>query len=255
MKTRFLYQIMPLLLAFALPWTTRSQSGPTNQASGASPAPKPRSEVTTNGITGEVHAFLEGGHQRLPTIQVFVNEPPGISGGITWPPGRKKTKEEWDRMAAEGARAFGEKGQGAKWREVLNRRGPNNEWLYYMATNSFCGPVEVRNTSGRKLPSLKPQFCAFEAYRTSYSFSAATVQLRPPPGYSGSPLPKGLGGARPELARFELGDYFEITEPGEYTLTVWPKIYKRAPGPGDLCERVDIPPVSLKLKWGGTVPK
>jgi hypothetical protein len=46
-----------------------------------------------------------------------------------------------------------------------------------------------------------------------------------------------------------LGEFFDIKQPGDYTLTVWPKIYKRSAQDKDLCERIDLPPVTATFKW------
>jgi hypothetical protein len=54
---------------------------------------------------------------------------------------------------------------------------------------------------------------------------------------------------------FSLGDYFDIEEPGEYAITVWPKVYKRDATNSDVCHRIDLPPVSAKFKWSGSSKK
>ncbi len=48
-----------------------------------------------------------------------------------------------------------------------------------------------------------------------------------------------------------LTDYFDIKEPGQYTFTVWPKIYKHSSTNTDICNRIDLPPVSVTFKWNG----
>jgi len=62
-------------------------------------------------------------------------------------------------------------------------------------------------------------------------------------------LPIPLMTCLPQLSRFHLEDYFDIKKPGDYHLTVWPKIYKRAGPTNDLCERIDLPPVTAAVKW------
>ena len=54
-----------------------------------------------------------------------------------------------------------------------------------------------------------------------------------------------------QLGFFDLGDYFQTKEPGEYKLTLWPKIYKRTGLDNDLYQRIDIPPVSVTFQWDG----
>jgi hypothetical protein len=166
---------------------------------------------------------------------------------------------------------------------------------YFMATNSFCGPVELRDNAGMIVPSIKPKVSVYPgreilyapdmssqtAYPLSYSlmnenanyFSQFMV-------YSGPhvfPLPVFLYAFRTELARFELrrgsatndvinppnlyqpvfqlSDYFDLKSPGDYQLTVWPKIYHRSSTNRDIVVRMDIPPVTSTIKWPGQQPK
>jgi hypothetical protein len=51
-----------------------------------------------------------------------------------------------------------------------------------------------------------------------------------------------------------LTNYFNIKKSGEYELTIWPKIYKRSAKDRDLCERIDVPPVTIPIKWDGKSP-
>lgn len=160
------------------------------------------------------------------------------------------------------------------------------DWDYYMATNSFCGPIELRDSENRVLPAVKlridPQFSgsefplypdvsSLEAYPASYSLSTeyGRYLARFRHGYSGPgvfPLPLFFAATRSEMVRLQLGDSvetkephraatlyqrlfrlrdcFTIMEPGQYTLTVWPKIYRRSTANPDICHRFDVPPVS-----------
>ena len=68
--------------------------------------------------------------------------------------------------------------------------------------------------------------------------------------YSGpGTFPFPLDSSRNVMGRFKLSDYFAITNAGEYRLTVWPKIFTRALTNKDLCERVDLPPVTITFQW------
>ena len=155
-----------------------------------------------------------------------------------------------------------------------------NEWGYYMPTNSFCGPIEMSDAAGRRLSLLKPEVSALEAYPEAYSWRVehadyfSRFQAYSGPGIF--PLPLFVVSSRSELVRFEVGpmsshgtypaaslyrrwfrldDYFELKEAGEYKLTVWPKIYRRSEKDRDLCERVDLPPVTVTIQWAGTASK
>lgn len=120
---------------------------------------------------------------------------------------------------------------------------------YFMATNSFCGPVELRDASGNKIPLLHPEVNSPEAYPDSYNLHSVSYILMGKYGrWSGPPLPLVIWGVSPEL-RFPLQDYFKIKNPGEYQLTVWPKIYKRISPTNDLCRRIDIPSATVTVTW------
>ena len=54
---------------------------------------------------------------------------------------------------------------------------------------------------------------------------------------------------------YPLRDFFAIKEPGEYILTVWPKIYHRISTNSLDCERLDLPPVTATFKWDGDTVK
>jgi len=51
--------------------------------------------------------------------------------------------------------------------------------------------------------------------------------------------------------RFQLSDFYDINEPGEYQLTVWPKIYERSSTNRDVCQRIDLPPLTTKFTLEG----
>jgi hypothetical protein len=169
-----------------------------------------------------------------------------------------------------------------------------NDWDYWMPTNSFCGPIELRDSTGRKLPPLKPdpsrlknykgdelpldpEVSSLASYPPTYSLQTESARhFRQFRWYSGPgifPMVLFFTSPRSDLVRFiirdpskpkepapvptlferwfQLTDYFDIKQPGEYQLTVWPKIYKRSATNSDICERIDIPPVTVTIKWDG----
>jgi hypothetical protein len=120
----------------------------------------------------------------------------------------------------------------------------SDELLYFPPTNSFCGPIELCDASGKKLPSLKPEASSLDAYPAAFSFAFAKKH-NPDPRIH---FPRALSSSPERLNRFSVWDYFAITNAGEYRLTVWPKIYHRSSTNDDLCQRIDIPPVTITLK-------
>jgi hypothetical protein len=123
--------------------------------------------------------------------------------------------------------------------------------LYFAPTNLFCGVIELRDSSGAALPLLKPEISMPEAYPPSFPLRNAK-RSNPHPS---AQYPKPLAFPRELLAHFQLADLFDIKQPGDYTLTVWPKIYKRSSTNSDLCVRFDLPPVSATFKWDGDSQK
>lgn len=122
---------------------------------------------------------------------------------------------------------------------------------YFVATNSFCGFVELRNESEDVITLLKPEMNLQESYPDSYNLKISNRILMEKISYMGADKPGCLSGTDPEQCRFHLKDYFKIEKPGDYQLTVWPKIYKRSETNSDLCERIDLPPVTIPIKWAG----
>jgi hypothetical protein len=115
---------------------------------------------------------------------------------------------------------------------------------YFKATNYFCGPVVLRDSDGIELPPRDPGLVSLSAYPQSFR----ALQLGSLDATHGKPA-VSLPGRLPQLAKFKLEDLFDIKKPGSYVLTVWPKIYRQLKNDADLCERVDLLPVSLKINW------
>jgi hypothetical protein len=192
----------------------------------------PPAEITYGGVTNGIRAGITvrqaAGPTGAPAISVFVtNSNPG--------------------------ELFQAKDYGTNWLKPFLEKVGNNDWLYYMATNSFCGPVELRDAKGRSLPLLKPEVSRPEAYPPRYSLSADNFnRLYRNRAYLGPgifPLPLLGAHLSSELVKLDLAEHFDLKEPGDYELTVWPKIYKRISKTSDLCERIDVPPVSVTLRW------
>lgn len=130
-------------------------------------------------------------------------------------------------------------------------KDPAKSWMFFLATNSFCGFVELRDKAGNKLHLLKPEVNSQDSYPNTYNLKIMRKLLMGENTYwSGPPVPYALIGSDVPIS-FYLKDYFKIDEPGEYQLTVWPKIYKRISQTNDLCQRIDLPPVAVTINWSG----
>jgi len=164
-----------------------------------------------------------------------------------------------------------------------------HEMEYYMPTNCFCGPVELRDSTGRVLHELKPDLSfraaserdlppvvdvsSLAAYPATYSLEAAYGNYFRRfiffNGLTPFPMPLFVTSPRSDLVRFQLGakkpyptatlyqrcfeleNYFDLSKPGQYKFTVWPKIYQRTATNHDLCRRIDLPPVTATFEWSG----
>jgi hypothetical protein len=125
---------------------------------------------------------------------------------------------------------------------------PLRNGRFFWGTNSFCGFVELRDADGVKVRLLKPEINDPAAYPNSYRLKIVG-RLDDDP-VAPHELPLALSGVDASQA-FYIKDYFKIKEPGDYQLTVWPKIYKRLGTNDDLCVRMDIPPVTIPIHWAG----
>lgn len=126
---------------------------------------------------------------------------------------------------------------------------PSKSWMYFMATNSFCGFVELCDSVGQKLDLIKTEVNRHDSYPATYNLKLARQFLMDKRGsLDGSQLPHPLIGANPSFS-FYLKDYFRIRNSGEYQLTVWPIIYKRSATNSDVCERINLTPVKIPIKW------
>lgn len=122
-----------------------------------------------------------------------------------------------------------------------------------------CGLIELRDGRGNIIPLLKKDMFSPELCPDSFDI---TNQMKLVPkirnGYTLMLLPAPQS-RNPDfllepnknysVAYFDLNTYFRPPMPGEYKLTIWPKIYKQSETNKDLYERIDVPPVSVVIKW------
>jgi hypothetical protein len=198
----------------------------------------------TQGIRAGVSVDWNYGRHKPPCVGVYVSQVPKPSVNASAPDAAS--------MDERGMLYFG----GEDVRKPTNRNNPRIAPQYYQATNSFCGPIELRDELGRQVASLQPTVSSPKNYPASYSLTLVEgILAQRNVLYSGPPMPTALMTSVPQLARFQLQDHFAIKGPGEYHFVVWAKVYKRVSRTNDLCERIDLPPVSVAVKWEGQAPK
>jgi hypothetical protein len=195
----------------------------TSPIPGAVPSPEWNWGMPTNGICGSAQVVCDTGISNLPIIDVRV-----INTNLYGFRGEKEP-DPHDALAV--------------FHPVIAGAA-----LYFAPTNSFCGPVELKDGSGRLVPLLKPEFSKIESYPPSFSVTYAK-EHNP---RTNSFFPVALLSSADSLIRFQLGDYFDVRAPGDYQLTVWPKIYKRPDTNSDNAQRIDLPPVSVNIHWTGS---
>jgi hypothetical protein len=124
----------------------------------------------------------------------------------------------------------------------------------FKTTNTFCGPIELKDNTGRKLALITPQLGFADGYPDFININTAQrfLMSKHKQGvYNGPPLPEPLRRQESQLCAFYLEDYFKLDKSGEYNLTVWPKIYKRSSPTNDICCRLDLSPITIPIKWSG----
>ena len=183
--------------------------------------------VPTNGVVDGIHVGRQSPQHKL-EIGIYVHEEFHVSADSLPPnfysePNTNAIQQIWFRK---------------------NLDDTNQAGRYFRATNYFCGPVALRNSDGIEVPPRNRDLTSAGSYPQSFrhrelglldAFHAKTAWP--------------LVGRLPELARFKLDELFEMKKPGDYVLTVWPKIYRQLKNDDDLCERIDLPPISLKVHW------
>jgi len=136
--------------------------------------------------------------------------------------------------------------------------------IWIGSPNGFFGPMELRNVNGEIIPLLNPKVNVPEEYPEFLRWSilrpqmSGGVALGNPNGphigqWQGFQRYRDVQQAGGMLRN--LKSIFEVKKPGEYQLTLWPKIYKRSEKPDedhDIYQRIDLLPVIVKIKWDGT---
>jgi hypothetical protein len=119
---------------------------------------------------------------------------------------------------------------------------------FFMATNSCWGLMELTDESGRKVEAVEPNLNTSNSY--PYSFQATEMHwvLMSRFAWSrgpGLPQPVEMNKLQP---LFPLHRYFRIQKEGNYSLVIWPKLYRRMRPGSEICKRIDFPPVTVPLR-------
>jgi len=142
------------------------------------------------------------------------------------------------------------------WNNMHFRR-----WPYCMPTNSECGPMILKDSSGHAVPMRIPEINRLSAYPESYSLDEMSQLLRRvsmgTAHHWDAPIKMN---AFPALINpadtneffyllVNLNHVFLVETSGDYELTLWPKIYHGSQTNLDLFERIDLPPVKFPITW------
>ena len=107
------------------------------------------------------------------------------------------------------------------------------------------------------MPTLKPALLSSNAYPDKLSWKALIFGMGN--GWSG-PVPGNDNlfkrkindySEEDELGIYNLHHLYRIEKPGDYSLTIFPKLYKEVQANGDVYQRIDLPPVTIPIHWDG----
>lgn len=203
-------------------------------------------EALTNRYRGSLETYADKSQPSpSPTIKVIATDTFLETNWMRWLAALPNPRQfpRWDYPIV----VFGDTNVDVNWKPKYEQRSIADNYPFYMPTNLFCGPFEVRDSSGRKLHPLHPELTAPEAYPAAFSKKAARAAWVAVNGM-GTRFPVPMLGCYHGLARFCLEDNFVIQKPGTYQLTVWPKIYQQSETDKDLCTRLDLAPVTLSIE-------
>jgi hypothetical protein len=128
---------------------------------------------------------------------------------------------------------------------------PSESWVYFWPTTSYVGMMSLSDEKGRHLTLLDPLINFPETYPESIKLPWAGKHSNGREyDWNGTVHPSPLIGTNATFL-LNLTSYFHITRPGEYRLTVWPKIYRRMSTNDVECFRMDLAPVTIPFKWNG----
>jgi hypothetical protein len=123
-----------------------------------------------------------------------------------------------------------------------------DDWMFYLPTNLFCGPISLTSKNGVIISSTQPETLS-SSYPSYFSLTEVKNHFsRSHVYYSGPPFPRPLTFPVERVAQFRIGRYFKINTNEVYQLIVSPKIYRRSATNNDLYERLDLSPVTILIK-------
>lgn len=126
---------------------------------------------------------------------------------------------------------------------------------FLLPTNGCIGLMELHGSNGQRVEPKNPTLMNSNNYPTNLNWNTLVEQSRNNirvPGQRAYLF--GAGDLMPEqeIAMFDLAKYFTLEKPGDYKLTLWPKLYKKVQRDKDLFQLIDIPPVSFNFHWDGS---
>ncbi len=136
--------------------------------------------------------------------------------------------------------------------ETIRLRNPRG--YFFKPLNGFPGKLRLSTTNGAPVAMFHAETINADTnYPASFRFSSLTNHFSKPSsqiltGGEGN-WPDVLVGMKPHLKNFNLNEMFDIKGSGTYLLEFSPIIYRRSLTDPDLCERVDLPPVTISVRW------
>jgi hypothetical protein len=145
--------------------------------------------------------------------------------------------------------------------DLPSRLASTNGPIFWGATNSFCGPIELREPDGQTMRPSQTNTILPECYPEILNMRSLDDEFRRKllrykliisfPAMPGSHGTAFLYDANRLylLDEFYLNDYFHLGQNVQYRLTVLPKIYRQSPTNEDLYLRIDLPAVTVPIQW------
>jgi hypothetical protein len=220
-----------------------NSSAETNRLAGVHDANKLKWGVATNGFVGGVLVEYEGTNEARPRITVYAH----LAFDTNQPEPTVDSELASTKPIMSGV--FGM----TDTQETVKQE---DRFICIKGTNRFCGPMVLQDMNGDEISPKTPALSSFQSYPKQFGRRQATMDAqRGERGYASVPWFETLIGRMPQLAQFFLDEHFKLEKPGNYCLIIWPRIYIHRPWiseTNDLCERVDMLPVSVNVNWTGT---
>jgi len=227
------------MLNVSIPRILALETSTTDSHGMAQPAEHWKWGTASNGVVGGVCLKYQGEKSLTPKIAVYVHEV--FDTNRASPTVMSEARNENPLRSLMFGRTD---------TELTNKT--SNAVLYVKWIERFCGPMVLKDASGTEVCPKHPSLCSFQSYPPKFSQTQLSEEAARRIGIGSVPTPEILLGRMPLLASFDLDEHFLLTRPGEYQLTVWPRIYKRAATNDDFWIRIEVPPVTISIAWTGS---